>query len=84
MKLSWKPNGNHLPFFYFFSVRGNVTESTIIATTHCPDVGYCLFGIFLVTYFPYYVSCTFPIVIVPIGKYLPLLAYLLSFLPIPN
>src|SRR6201996_2761694 len=47
MKLSWKPNGNHVSFFYF-SVRGNVTESTIIATIHCPDVGYCLFGISIV------------------------------------
>ena len=41
-----------------------VTESTIIATIHCPDVGYCLFGISLVTHISYYVSCTFPIVIV--------------------
>ena len=41
-----------------------VTESTIIATIHCPDVGYCLFGISLVTHIPYYVPCTFPIVIV--------------------
>ena len=64
MKLSWKPNGNHVPFFYFFSVRGNVTESTIIATIHCPDVGYCLFRIFLVTHIPYHVSCTLTIVIV--------------------
>ena len=59
MKLSWKPKGNHLPFFYLFSVSGNVTESTIIATIHCPDIGYCLFGISLVTHIPYYVSCTF-------------------------
>ena len=36
MKLSWKPNKNHIPFFYFFSVRENVTESTIITTMHCP------------------------------------------------
>ena len=43
---------------------GGVTESTTIATIHCPDVGYCLFGISLVTHIPYYVSCTFPIVIV--------------------
>ena len=43
---------------------GTVTESTIIATIHCPDIGYCLFGISLVTYIPYHVSCTFPIVIV--------------------
>ena len=64
MKLSWKPNGNHVPSFNFFSVRGNVTESTIIATIHCPDVGYCLFGISLVTHIPFHVPCTFPIVIV--------------------
>ena len=42
---------------------GCVTESTIIATIHCPDVGYCLFGIPLVTHIPYHVSCTFPMVI---------------------
>ena len=60
MKLSWKPNGNHVPFFYIFSVRGNGTESTIIATIHCPDVGYCLFGISLVMHTPYHIPCTFP------------------------
>ena len=64
MKLSWKPNGNHIPFFYFISVKGNVTKSTIIATIHCPDIGYCLFGISLVTYIPYHVPCTFLIVII--------------------
>ena len=52
------------PPFYFFSVKGNITESAIIATIHCPDVGYYLFGISLVTYIPYHVSCTFPMVIV--------------------
>ena len=41
-----------------------VTESTIIATIHCPDIGYCLFGISLVTHIPYLVPYTFPIVIV--------------------
>ena len=41
-----------------------ITESTIITTIHCPDVGYCLFGISLVTYISYHVSCTFLIVIV--------------------
>ena len=41
-----------------------VTESTIIATIHCSDLGYCLFGISLVTYIPYHVLCTFSIVIV--------------------
>ena len=41
-----------------------VTESTIIATIHCPDIGYCLFGISLVMHIPYHVPCTFPIVIV--------------------
>ena len=33
----------------------NVTESTIIATTHCTDVGYCLFRNPLVTHIPYHV-----------------------------
>ena len=42
----------------------HVTESTIIATIHCPDVGYCLFGISLVTHIPYHVPCIFLIVIV--------------------
>ena len=32
-----------------------VTESTIIATTHCTDVGYCLFRNPLVTHIPYHV-----------------------------
>ena len=41
-----------------------VTESTVIATMHCPDVEYCLFEISLVTHIPYHVPCTFPIVIV--------------------
>ena len=41
-----------------------VTESTIIATIHYPDIGYCLFGISLVMHIPYYVPCTLPIVIV--------------------
>ena len=44
--------------------RQTVTESTIIATIHCPDVGYCLFGNPLVTYICYHVPCTFLIVIV--------------------
>ena len=52
-------------FLYSLSVTSSyVTESTIIATIHCPDVGYCLFGIPLVTHIPYHVHCTFPIVIV--------------------
>ena len=29
-----------------------VTQSAIIATIHCSEVGYCLFGISLVTYIP--------------------------------
>ena len=45
-------------------MRETVTESTIIATTHCPDVGYCLFGISLVTHISYHVPCTFLVVIV--------------------
>ena len=32
-----------------------VTESTIIATIHCPDVGYCLFRNPLVTHISYHV-----------------------------
>ena len=43
---------------------GFVTESTVIATIHCLDVGYYLFGISLVMHIPYHVPCTFPIVIV--------------------
>ena len=39
-------------------------ESIIIATTHCPDIGYCLFGIHLVMHIPYHVLCTFSIAIV--------------------
>ena len=34
---------------------GTVTESTIIATIHCPDVGYCLFRNPLVTHISYHV-----------------------------
>ena len=41
-----------------------VTESTIIATIHCPDVGYCLFGVSLLTHILCHVPCTFLIVIV--------------------
>ena len=33
----------------------SVTESTIIATIHCLDVGYCLFRNPLVTHIPYHV-----------------------------
>ena len=83
MKLSWKPNGNHVPFVYFFSVKGNVTESTIIATIHCPDVGYCLFGISLVTHISFLVPCTFPIVIVSYWV-VPPFTRLLPSLPVPN
>ena len=62
----------------------SVTESTIIATIHCPDIGYCLFGISLVMHIPYHVPCTFLIVIVSYWVVLPLLAYLLLLLPVPN
>ena len=51
-------------FHYLFENNICVTESAIIATIHCPDVGYCLFGISIVTYIPYHVSCTSLIVIV--------------------
>ena len=57
--LRWKPNGIDVLFFYFFSVRGNVTESTIIATIYYPEVGYCLFGNPLVTLIPDHIPCTF-------------------------
>ena len=55
---------NQSPFTNRPSIFSSVTESTIIATIHCPNVGYGLFGISLVTYIPYHVPCTFPIVIV--------------------
>ena len=78
MKLSWNPR-NHVSFFYFFSVKGNVTEATIIATIHCPDVGYCLFGISLVTHILYHVPCTFLIVMV---FYWVVLSFARSFTPL--
>ena len=54
-----------------------VTESTIIATIHCPDVGYSLFGNPLVTHIPYHVPCTILIVIVSYWVVLSLV-YLLA------
>ena len=61
-----------------------VTESTIIATIHCPDVGYCLFGISLVTHILYHVPCTFLIVIVSYWV-VPSFARLFTPLaPVPN
>ena len=62
--LRGKAKRNSCIVFYFFSVRGNVTQSTIVATIHCPDVGYCLFRNPLVTHIPYNVPCTILIVIV--------------------
>ena len=53
---------NSLPYQHVVILNIHITESTIIATIHCPDVGYCLFGISLVTHIPYHVSCTFPII----------------------
>ena len=53
--LRWKPNGIHILSCISFSVRGNVTKSTIIATIYCSDVGYCLFRNPLVTHIPYHV-----------------------------
>ena len=44
--------------------KTTITESTNIATIHCPDIGYCLFGNPLVMHIPYHVPCTFLIVIV--------------------
>ena len=56
-------------------------KSTIIATaTHCPNVGYCLFVISLVTHIPYYVSCTLLIVIV--SKYWVGLSFAHVFTPL--
>ena len=51
-------------YLFIFSVKRNIMESTIIATIHFSDVGYCLFGISLVTHIPYHVPCIFPIVVV--------------------
>ena len=56
-----------------------VTESTITATLHCPDVGYCLFGISLVTHISYHVPYTFPIVIV---SYWVVLSFARLFTPL--
>ena len=56
--LKWKPEGIQVLSF-IFSIRGNVTESSIIPTIHCPDAGYCLFGNPLVTHIPYHVPWTF-------------------------
>ena len=41
--------------FYDTPASFHVTESTIIATIHCSDVGYCLFRNPLVTHIPYHV-----------------------------
>ena len=46
-----------------------VTESTIIATIHCPDVGFCLFRNPLVAHIPYHVPSL--LLYFPIGYYLP-------------
>ena len=58
-----------------------VTESTIIATIHCPQVGYYLFGNPLVTHIPYHVSCIFLIVIVSYWVVLSLVRLLAPLAP---
>ena len=72
------------PISYLINVRKlftYVTESTIIATIHCPDVGYCLFGISLVTHILYHVPCTFLIVIV---SYWVVLSFARLFTPLAS
>ena len=59
--------------------RNFVTESTIIATIHCFDVGYCLFRNPLVTHIPYHVPSL--LLQFPIGYYFPQFAYQPSSLP---
>ena len=54
-------HGFDIPFLGEIDVRPvsgkvGVTESTVIATIHCSDVGYCLFRNPLVTHIPYYVT----------------------------
>ena len=51
-------------FMHLLCTIHGVTESTIIATIHCPDIGYCLFRNPLVTHIPYYLPCIFLILIV--------------------
>ena len=50
--------------YILFVFKERVTESTIVATIYCLDIGYCLFRNPLVTHIPYHVPCTFLIVIV--------------------
>ena len=56
-----------------------VRESTIIATIHCPDIAYCLFGNPLVMPIPYHVPCFFLIVIVSFWVVLSLVHLLAPF-----
>ena len=72
VKSQWEAMKKKVPY-------SSVTESTIIATIPCPDVGYCLFGICLVTHIPYHVPCTFPIVIV---SYWVVLSFVRLFTPL--
>ena len=66
---------------YSYSRGPIVTESTIIPTIHCPDVGYCLFGNLLVTYIPYHAPCTSLIVIVSYWVLLSLVRLLAPLAP---
>ena len=43
------------PTLMALDMFSSVTESTIITTIHCPDVGYCLFKNPLVKHIPYHV-----------------------------
>ena len=67
----------HIPVMFLSLL--SVTESTIIATIHCPDIGYCLFGIFLVTHILYHVPCTFLVVII---SYWVVLSFARLFTPL--
>ena len=56
-------------------------ESTIIATIHCPDVGYFLLENPLVTHIPHHVPSTFLIVIVSYWVVLSLVRLRAAFAP---
>ena len=54
-------------YLTFLQLLNSVTESTIIATIHCLDVGYCLFRNPLVTHIPYHLPSL--LLQFPIGYY---------------
>ena len=64
--------------FFPQSILG-VTESTIVAIIHCPDIGYCLFGISLVAHILYRVPCTFLVLII---SYWVVLSFARLFTPL--